>query len=180
MYRFVAILLTIPSPSSQLIYDPVSTSRVSPPSQDISPHLPLLVSATAGNVASPRPGIFDMLGRAKWWIFPLLRRAEAYTIPGTHGPNTRTWTLTRQNGDMWMLSLRSFFSRHAIYACSNLYQVLRKYSDKTMARDLVGELESYGGDPVNLVHSGTIICCFVVCHHVIKLSCRNVFEVPGL
>lgn len=28
-----------------------------------------------------------------------------------------------------------------------------------MARDLAGELESYGGDPDNLVHSGTIICC---------------------
>ncbi|KAF8268260.1 hypothetical protein EI94DRAFT_1728163 [Lactarius quietus] len=33
--------------------------------------------------------------------------------------------------------------------------VLRKYSDKTVARDLVRELESYGGDPANLVHSGT-------------------------
>jgi acyl-CoA-binding protein len=75
MYRFVAILSTIPSPSSQLIYALVSTSRVSPPSQDISTHLPLLVSATAGNVAAPRPGIWDMLGRAKWWISPLILRA---------------------------------------------------------------------------------------------------------
>jgi len=32
---------------------------------------------------------------------------------------------------------------------------LRRYSDKTVARDLVRELESYGGDPANLVHSGT-------------------------
>ena len=33
-------------------------------------------------------------------------------------------------------------------------QVLRKYSDKTVARDLVRELESYAGDPANLVMSG--------------------------
>ena len=35
-----------------------------------------------------------------------------------------------------------------------LCQVLRKYSDKTVARDLVRELESYAGDPTNLVMSG--------------------------
>ncbi|RXW25828.1 hypothetical protein EST38_g44 [Candolleomyces aberdarensis] len=34
-----------------------------------------------------------------------------------------------------------------------LLKVLRKYSDKTIARDLVAELESYGGDPSNLVMS---------------------------
>lgn len=33
-------------------------------------------------------------------------------------------------------------------------QVLRKYSDKTVARDFVRELESYAGDPSNLVMSG--------------------------
>lgn len=32
-------------------------------------------------------------------------------------------------------------------------QVLRKYSDKTAARDLIQELEAYGGDPSNLVLS---------------------------
>ncbi|TBU49070.1 ACBP-domain-containing protein [Dichomitus squalens] len=35
-----------------------------------------------------------------------------------------------------------------------LLKVLRKYSDKTVARDLVRELESYAGDPANLVMSG--------------------------
>ena len=36
------------------------------------------------------------------------------------------------------------------------WQVLRKYSDKTVARDLVQELESYG-DPSNVVMSGEFI-----------------------
>ncbi|OJT13366.1 hypothetical protein TRAPUB_10132 [Trametes pubescens] len=35
-----------------------------------------------------------------------------------------------------------------------LLKVLRKYPDKTVARDLVRELESYNGDPSNLVMSG--------------------------
>lgn len=75
--------------------------------------------------------------------------------------------------------LKVILLTHAMYVCSNLYQVLRRYSDKTVARDLVGELESYGGDPVNLVHSGMIICCFVA-FNVIKSLCRTFFEVPGL
>jgi hypothetical protein len=32
-------------------------------------------------------------------------------------------------------------------------QVLRKYSDKTVAMNLVEELESYGGDPSHIVMS---------------------------
>jgi hypothetical protein len=36
---------------------------------------------------------------------------------------------------------------------TSLFQVLRKYSDKTVARDLIQELESFGGDPANLVMS---------------------------
>ncbi len=55
---------------------------------------------------------------------------------------------------MWTPSLRS--ARHVVVHLvgAECIQVLRKYSDKTVARDLVGELESYGGDPANLVHSG--------------------------
>lgn len=30
--------------------------------------LPNLLAATVGNVKSPRPGIWDMLGRAKWYV----------------------------------------------------------------------------------------------------------------
>jgi hypothetical protein len=36
---------------------------------------------------------------------------------------------------------------------SSFYQVLRKYSDKTIAMTLVQELESYGGDPSNIIMS---------------------------
>lgn len=43
--------------------------------------------------------------------------------------------------------------RHFAHSITT-FQVLRKYSDKTMARSLVEELESYGGDPNNLVLSG--------------------------
>lgn len=32
-------------------------------------------------------------------------------------------------------------------------KVLKKYSDRTIARSLVEEIESYGGDPGNLVMS---------------------------
>ncbi|THH12917.1 hypothetical protein EW146_g7255, partial [Bondarzewia mesenterica] len=37
-----------------------------------------------------------------------------------------------------------------------LLKVLRKYSDKTVARDLVLELESYQGDPSNIMLSGSL------------------------
>ncbi|KAF7980931.1 hypothetical protein HWV62_36149 [Athelia sp. TMB] len=37
-----------------------------------------------------------------------------------------------------------------------MMKVLRKYSDKTVARELIQELESYGGDPSNLVMSRDI------------------------
>lgn len=36
-------------------------------------------------------------------------------------------------------------------------KVLRRYSDKTVAQDLVQELESYGGDPSNIMLSGTCL-----------------------
>jgi hypothetical protein len=48
-----------------------------------------------------------------------------------------------------------------------------------VARDLVGELESYGGDPTNLVHSGTIIYYIERCSSVNTPSFRDFFEVPG-
>ncbi|KAI5122180.1 hypothetical protein M0805_007077 [Coniferiporia weirii] len=36
-----------------------------------------------------------------------------------------------------------------------LLRVLRRYSDKTVAKDLVKELEAYGGDPANIMLSGS-------------------------
>ncbi|KAF8505570.1 ACBP-domain-containing protein [Russula emetica] len=83
----------------------------------------LYKQATAGNVATPRPGIWDMLGRAKWDAWAKHKDLDNYEAK-------------------WLY-------------VDALLKVLRRYSDKTVARDLVGEIESYGGDPANLVHSGT-------------------------
>ncbi|KAH9077382.1 ACBP-domain-containing protein [Lactarius deliciosus] len=82
----------------------------------------LYKQATAGNVKSPRPGMWDMLGRAKWDAWAKHKDLDSYEAK-------------------WLY-------------VDALLKVLRKYSDKTVARDLVRELESYGGDPANLVHSG--------------------------
>ncbi|KAF8484965.1 ACBP-domain-containing protein [Russula ochroleuca] len=79
--------------------------------------------STAGNVAVPRPGIWDLLGRAKWDAWAKHKDLDSYEAK-------------------WLY-------------VDALLKVLRRYSDKTVARDLVGEIESYGGDPANLVHSGT-------------------------
>ncbi|KDR83439.1 hypothetical protein GALMADRAFT_235577 [Galerina marginata CBS 339.88] len=81
----------------------------------------LFKQATAGNVKSPRPGIWDMLGRAKW---------DAWAKHKDLDPYEAKW----------------------LYVDA-LLKVLRKYSDKTIAVNLVEELESYGGDPSHLVMS---------------------------
>ncbi|KAI0269182.1 acyl CoA binding protein-domain-containing protein [Gloeopeniophorella convolvens] len=81
----------------------------------------LYKQATVGNVKSPRPGMWDMLGRAKWDAWAKHKDLDSYDAK---------WRYV-----------------------DALLKVLRKYSDKTMARDLVRELESFGGDPANLVHS---------------------------
>ncbi|KIM45895.1 hypothetical protein M413DRAFT_440947 [Hebeloma cylindrosporum] len=81
----------------------------------------LFKQATVGNVKSPRLGIWDMLGRAKW---------DAWAKHQDLDPYEAKWLYVEA-----------------------LLKVLRKYSDKTTAMDLVQELESYGGDPSNLVMS---------------------------
>ncbi|KAJ8522951.1 hypothetical protein ONZ45_g517 [Pleurotus djamor] len=84
----------------------------------------LYKQATVGNVKAPRPGIFDMLGRAKWDAWAKHKDLESYEAK-------------------WMY-------------VEALLKVLRKYSDKTVAQDLVRELESYGGDPSNIISSRTL------------------------
>jgi len=37
-------------------------------------------TATVGNVKSPRPGIFDMLGRAKWYVYNLCDVTARLTV----------------------------------------------------------------------------------------------------
>ncbi|KAJ8697971.1 hypothetical protein PTI98_004737 [Pleurotus ostreatus] len=83
----------------------------------------LYKQATVGNVKQPRPGIFDMLGRAKWDAWAKHKDLEPYEAK-------------------WLY-------------VEALLKVLRKYSDKTVAQDFVRELESYGGDPSNIVSSRT-------------------------
>lgn len=83
----------------------------------------LYKQATVGNVKSPRPGIWDMLGRAKWDAWAKHKDLESYEAK-------------------WLY-------------VEALLKVLRRYSDKTVAQNLVQELESYGGDPSNLVLSRT-------------------------
>ncbi|KAG8760280.1 hypothetical protein FRC14_003578 [Serendipita sp. 396] len=71
----------------------------------------LYKQATVGNVTTPRPGMFDMLGRAKY--------------------------------DAWA-GQKDLGTRDAkLQYVDTLLKVLRKYSDKTVARDLVAELDSY-------------------------------------
>jgi len=84
----------------------------------------LYKQATVGNVKTQRPGIWDMLGRAKWDAWAKNKDLEAYEAK-------------------WLY-------------VDAMLKVLRKYSDKTVARDLVNELESFGGDPANLVMSGEL------------------------
>lgn len=60
---------------------------------------------------------------------------------------------------MWMHYSKSVLQGVAQNHTADDVQVLRKYSDKTVARDLVKEIESYGGDPANLVTSRTHISC---------------------
>ncbi|KAH9482440.1 Acyl-CoA-binding protein-like protein 3 [Psilocybe cubensis] len=84
----------------------------------------LFKQATAGNVKSPRPGIWDMLGRAKWDAWAKHKDLDSYEAK-------------------WLY-------------VDALLKVLRKYSDKTVAMNLVEELESYGGDPSHIIMSRTL------------------------
>ncbi|KAH9843953.1 ACBP-domain-containing protein [Rhodofomes roseus] len=84
----------------------------------------LYKQATVGNVQSPRPSVWDMLGRAKW---------DAWAKHKDLDPYEAKWLYIEA-----------------------LLKVLRRYSDKTVAMDLVRELESYTGDPSNIVMSGSL------------------------
>ncbi|KAG8931344.1 hypothetical protein FRC02_002851 [Tulasnella sp. 418] len=71
----------------------------------------LYKQATVGDVTGQRPGMWDMLGRAKW--------------------------------DAWEKQ-RGLDQQQAKYLyVETLQKVLRKYSDKTVAKDLAQELDSY-------------------------------------
>lgn len=84
----------------------------------------LYKQATLGNVQGGRPGMWDMLGRAKWDAWAKHKDLDLYEAK-------------------WLY-------------VDALLKVLSKYSDKTVARDLMNELQSYGGDPSNLVMSHSL------------------------
>lgn len=84
----------------------------------------LYKQATVGNVQGARPGMWDMLGRAKWDAWAKHKELDSYEAK-------------------WLY-------------VDALLKVLSKYSDKTVARDLMNELQSYGGDPSNLVMSHSL------------------------
>ncbi|KAJ7117303.1 hypothetical protein C8R43DRAFT_902079 [Mycena crocata] len=101
----------------------------------------LYKQATVGNVTSPRPGIWDMLGRAKW---------DAWAKHKDLDPYEAKWLYV---GAL----MKAHFHLWPVYsALIPATQVLRKYSDRTVSADLIQELESYGGDPSNLVMSRTL------------------------
>ncbi|KAG1753740.1 ACBP-domain-containing protein [Suillus paluster] len=84
----------------------------------------LYKQATIGHVQGGRPGMWDMLGRAKWDAWAKHKDLDLYEAK-------------------WLY-------------VDALLKVLSKYSDKTVARDLMNELQSYGGDPSNLVMSHSL------------------------
>lgn len=78
----------------------------------------LYKQATCGNVQGQRPGMWDMLGRAKW---------DAWAKHKDLDPLQAKWLYVEA-----------------------LLKVLRKYSDKTVAKKMVEELESYGASSTAL------------------------------
>ncbi|KAI0363555.1 ACBP-domain-containing protein [Pilatotrama ljubarskyi] len=77
------------------------------------------------------------------------------TVGNVQGPRPSVWDgLGRAKWDAWAKhkDLDPYEAKW-LYVDA-LLKVLRKYPDKTVARDLMRELESYSGDPSNLVMSG--------------------------
>ncbi|KAF8558804.1 hypothetical protein OG21DRAFT_983617 [Imleria badia] len=108
----------------------------------------LYKQATVGNVTSPRPGIFDMLGRAKWYA---CLRLYSSSVDGFFIPPRDAWAKHRDldpSEAKWLY----------VDALLKVFGTPRfqSHSDKTVAKDLIDELRSYGGDSQNLVSSYTL------------------------
>ncbi|KAG9124761.1 hypothetical protein FRC07_010303 [Ceratobasidium sp. 392] len=103
----------------------------------------LYKQATLGNVKTARPGMWDMLGRAKWdeWAkHKDLDKREAQ------------WMYVETLKKVCVLLLGLHYAQRLTIEI----QVLRKYPDRTIARDLIAELDSFAGDPNNLVMSSNM------------------------
>ncbi|KAI1789031.1 ACBP-domain-containing protein [Ganoderma leucocontextum] len=100
----------------------------------------------------PKTGPIQTGYEEKLDMYSLYKQA---TVGNVQGQRPAVWDmLGRAKWDAWAKhkDLDPFEAKW-LYVDA-LLKVLRKYSDKTVARDLVQELESYAGDPANLVMSG--------------------------
>ncbi|KAI0637930.1 ACBP-domain-containing protein [Trametes polyzona] len=100
----------------------------------------------------PKTGPIQTGYEDKLNMYSLYKQA---TVGNVQGPRPSVWDmLGRAKWDAWAKhkDLDPYEAKW-LYVDA-LLKVLRKYPDKTVARDLVRELESYNGDPSNLVMSG--------------------------
>ncbi|KAI0751487.1 acyl CoA binding protein-domain-containing protein [Daedaleopsis nitida] len=100
----------------------------------------------------PKTGPIQTGYEEKLNMYSLYKQA---TVGNVQGSRPNVWDmLGRAKWDAWAKhkDLDSYEAKW-LYVDA-LLKVLRKYSDKTVARDFVRELESYAGDPSNLVMSG--------------------------
>ncbi|KAF7355050.1 ACBP-domain-containing protein [Mycena sanguinolenta] len=114
----------------------------------------LYKQATVGNVTSPRPGLWDMLGRAKW--YGRVEQEKHHALNSFKGRLGKTQRLGPIRSKMALCGHTDEGASHSSVSLHHLdlqLQVLRKYSDRTVSADLIQELESYGGDPSNIVMS---------------------------
>ncbi|KAG2158969.1 ACBP-domain-containing protein [Suillus bovinus] len=107
----------------------------------------LYKQATVGNVQGGRPGMWDMLSRAKWDAWAKHKDLDLYEAK-------------------WLY-------------VDALLKVLSKYSDKTVARDLMNELQSYGGDPSNLVKSHSLQRSLTSQSSSSGTSDNDIHRIPG-
>ncbi|KAI0650154.1 ACBP-domain-containing protein [Trametes meyenii] len=100
----------------------------------------------------PKTGPIQTAYEDKLDMYSLYKQA---TVGNVQGPRPSVWDmLGRAKWDAWAKhkDLDPYEAKW-LYVDA-LLKVLRKYPDKTVARDLVRELEAYNGDPSNLVMSG--------------------------
>ncbi|KAH9894391.1 ACBP-domain-containing protein [Cubamyces lactineus] len=100
----------------------------------------------------PKTGPIQTGYEDKLNMYSLYKQA---TVGNVQGPRPSVWDmLGRAKWDAWAKhkDLDPYEAKWLYVEA--LMKVLRKYPDKTVARDLVRELESYNGDPSNLVMSG--------------------------
>ncbi|KAG1820495.1 uncharacterized protein BJ212DRAFT_1297877 [Suillus subaureus] len=118
----------------------------------------LYKQATVGNVQGGRPGMWDMLGRAK-----------CLALSRVNEHSRDAWA---KHKDLDLYEAKWLY-------VDALLKVLSKYSDKTVARDLMNELQSYGGDPSNLVMSHSLPRSRTSQSSSSSASYNDIHRIPG-